>query len=121
MRTHPCGFVTEQLLGQAVTVAGWVHRRRDHGGVIFVDLRDREGIVQLVFNPDDAALFTGAEKLRNEFVVSVTGTVRSRPDGTVNSNLTTGRIEIVATKLELLNRLGSLHGAAGLAARWLSA
>ena len=108
MRTHPCGFVTEQLLGQTVTVAGWVHRRRDHGGVIFVDLRDREGIVQLVFNPDDAALFGGAEKLRNEFVVSVTGTVRARPEGTVNTHLGTGRIEVVATQLELLNRADPL-------------
>jgi aspartyl-tRNA synthetase len=104
MRTHYCGFVTEQLLGQTVTVAGWVHRRRDHGGVIFVDLRDREGLVQLVFNPDQPELFAGAEKLRNEFVVSVTGTVRDRPAGTVNTHLQTGRVEIVATALEVLNR-----------------
>ena len=100
MRTHYCGFVTEQLLGQTVTVAGWVHRRRDHGGVIFVDLRDREGLVQLVFNPDQAELFAGAERLRNEFVVSVTGTVRDRPAGTVNTHLNTGRVEIVATLLQ---------------------
>jgi len=104
MRTHHCGFVTEQLLGQTVTVAGWVHRRRDHGGVIFVDLRDREGLVQLVFNPDQPELFAGAERLRNEFVVSVTGTVRARPAGTVNTHLNTGRIEIVATALDVLNR-----------------
>jgi aspartyl-tRNA synthetase len=104
MRTHFCGQVNEQLVGQNVTVAGWVHRRRDHGGVIFVDLRDREGLVQLVFNPDAQELFAGAEKLRHEFVIRVTGTVRERPSGTVNPNLATGRIEILATALELLNR-----------------
>ena len=103
MRTHYCGFVNEQLLGQTVTVAGWVHRRRDHGGVIFVDLRDREGLLQLVFNPDQPELFAGAEKLRNEFVVSVTGTVRPRPAGTVNTHLSTGSVELVATALEVLN------------------
>jgi aspartyl-tRNA synthetase len=108
MRTHFCGQVNEQLIGQTVTVAGWVHRRRDHGGVIFVDLRDREGLVQLVFNPDAAELFASAEKLRNEFVIRVTGTVRERPAGTVNANLASGRIEVVATALELLNRADPL-------------
>ena len=104
MRSHYCGQVDERLIGQTVTVAGWVHRRRDHGGVIFVDLRDREGLVQIVFDPDREALFAEAEKLRNEFVVRVTGKVRERPAGTVNANLASGRIELLATELELLNR-----------------
>ena len=104
MRTHYCGQVSEQLTGQTVTVAGWVHRRRDHGGVIFVDLRDREGLVQIVFDPDSPALFAEAEKLRNEFVVRVTGVVRARPAGTVNANLASGKIEMLAREVELLNR-----------------
>jgi aspartyl-tRNA synthetase len=104
MRTHYCGQVNEQLLGSSVSVAGWVHRRRDHGGVIFVDLRDREGLVQIVFDPDRAELFREAEKLRNEFVVRVTGKVRERPAGTANANLASGRIELLAQELELLNR-----------------
>ena len=104
MRTHYCGQVSEQLIGQTVTVAGWVHRRRDHGGVIFVDLRDREGLVQIVFDPDSPALFAEAEKLRNEFVVRVTGVVRARPAGTVNANLASGKIEMLAREVELLNR-----------------
>jgi len=104
MRSHYCGQVNEQLISQSVSVAGWVHRRRDHGGVIFVDLRDREGLVQIVFHPDHAAVFQIAEKLRHEFVVRVRGLVRERPAGTVNPNLASGRIEIVAAELELLNR-----------------
>jgi aspartyl-tRNA synthetase len=104
MRSHYCGRVNEQLLGQQVTVAGWVHRRRDHGGVIFVDLRDREGLLQIVFDPGAATIFTEAERLRNEFVVRVTGRVRERPAGTVNPNLASGRVELVAQQLELLNR-----------------
>jgi aspartyl-tRNA synthetase len=104
MRSHYCGQVNEQLLGQEVTVAGWVHRRRDHGGVIFVDLRDREGLVQIVFDPGSAVVFGEAERLRNEFVVRVTGKVRERPPGTVNTNLASGRVELVARELELLNR-----------------
>jgi aspartyl-tRNA synthetase len=104
MRSHYCGQVNEQLVGQSVAVAGWVHRRRDHGGVIFVDLRDREGLVQIVFNPDAKHLFEVAEKLRHEFVVRVQGRVRERPAGTVNANLASGRIEIVADEVELLNR-----------------
>ncbi len=104
MRSHYCGQVNEQLVGQSVTVAGWVHRRRDHGGVIFVDLRDREGLVQIVFNPDAKAVFDTAERLRHEFVVRVQGRVRERPAGTVNANLASGRIEIVAAELALLNR-----------------
>jgi aspartyl-tRNA synthetase len=104
MRSHYCGQVNEKLLGQEVTVAGWVHRRRDHGGVIFVDLRDREGLLQIVFDPEAAAVFREAERLRNEFVVRVSGTVRARPEGTVNANLASGRAELVARELEVLNR-----------------
>ena len=104
MRTHYCGQINEQLLGQEVTVAGWVHRRRDHGGVIFVDLRDREGLVQIVLHPEQRELFATAEKLRNEFVVRARGPVQERPAGTVNANLASGSVEIVATELELLNR-----------------
>jgi aspartyl-tRNA synthetase len=104
MRSHYCGQVDDTLLGQEVTVAGWVHRRRDHGGVIFVDLRDREGLLQIVFDPDAAAVFREAERLRNEFVVRVTGTVRARPAGTVNPNLASGKVELLARELELLNR-----------------
>ena len=104
MRSHYCGQVNEKLLGQEVTVAGWVHRRRDHGGVIFVDLRDREGLLQIVFDPDAAAVFKEAERLRNEFVVRVTGKVRARPAGTVNTHLASGAVELLARELELLNR-----------------
>ena len=104
MRTHYCGQVDERLLGREVTVAGWVHRRRDHGGVIFVDLRDREGLLQIVFHPEVAHVFAEAERLRNEFVVSVTGTVRERPAGTVNAHLASGKVELVAARIELLNR-----------------
>jgi aspartyl-tRNA synthetase len=104
MRSHYCGTVDEKLLGQAVTVAGWVHRRRDHGGVIFVDLRDCAGLLQIVFHPDAAALFQDAERLRAEFVVRVRGLVRERPAGTVNANLASGKVELVAQELEVLNR-----------------
>ncbi|MBM4215954.1 MAG: aspartate--tRNA ligase [Gammaproteobacteria bacterium] len=104
MRTHYCGHVNETLIGSTVTVAGWVHRRRDHGGVIFVDLRDREGLVQIVCDPDAAEVFAEAEKLRNEFVVSITGLVRARPEGTTNANLASGKIEMLARRIELLNR-----------------
>jgi aspartyl-tRNA synthetase len=104
MRSHYCGQVDEQLLGQEITVAGWVHRRRDHGGVIFVDLRDRDGLLQIVFDPDAAAVFQDAERLRNEYVIRVRGQVRARPAGTVNANLASGRVELLARELELLNR-----------------
>src|SRR6516165_6289448 len=104
MRSHYCGRVNEQLIDQVVTVAGWVHRRRDHGGVIFVDLRDREGLLQIVFDPSAATVFGEAERLRNEFVVRVTGRVRERPAGTVNPHLPTGKVELLASELELLNR-----------------
>jgi aspartyl-tRNA synthetase len=104
MRSHYCGTVDEKLLGQTVTVAGWVHRRRDHGGVIFVDLRDCAGLLQIVFHPDAAALFQDAERLRAEFVVRVRGRVRERPAGTVNASLASGKVELVAEELEVLNR-----------------
>jgi aspartyl-tRNA synthetase len=104
MRSHYCGSVDEKLLGQTVTVAGWVHRRRDHGGVIFVDLRDCAGLLQIVFHPDAAALFQDAERLRAEFVVRVRGVVRERPAGTVNASLASGKVELVAQELEVLNR-----------------
>jgi aspartyl-tRNA synthetase len=104
MRTHYCGQVSEQLAGQEITVAGWVHRRRDHGGVIFVDLRDREGLLQIVFDPDDHALFSDAERLRGEFVIQVRGLVRPRPTGTANANLASGKVELLARALTVLNR-----------------
>src|SRR6186713_3058673 len=104
MRSHYAGQVSEQLGGQEVTVAGWVHRRRDHGGVIFVDLRDREGLLQVVFDPSAAALFAEAERLRNEWVIRVAGKLRPRPAGTANANLPSGQVELVATELEVLNR-----------------
>jgi aspartyl-tRNA synthetase len=104
MRSHYCGQVNEKLVGQEVTVAGWVHRRRDHGGVIFVDLRDREGLLQIVFDPDNQAQFSEAEKLRNEFVVTVRGLVRDRPAGTANANLASGKVELLARDLVTLNR-----------------
>jgi aspartyl-tRNA synthetase len=104
MRTHHCGQVGESLVGKVVTVAGWAHRRRDHGGVIFVDLRDREGLLQIVFNPDTPEVFAQAERVRNEFVLKVTGTVRPRPPGTVNPNLKSGKVELLCQSLEILNR-----------------
>ena len=104
MRSHYCGQVDERLIGQTLEVAGWVHRRRDHGGIIFIDLRDREGLLQVVFDPDSPALFREAERLRNEFVVRVKGRLRERPEGTVNAHLASGRVELLATELELLNR-----------------
>jgi aspartyl-tRNA synthetase len=104
MRTHYCGEVNERLVGSTLTVAGWVNRRRDHGGVIFVDLRDREGLLQVVFDPSAAALFAEAERLRNEWVIRVAGKLRSRPAGTANANLPSGQVELVAVELEVLNR-----------------
>ena len=102
-RTDYCGRIDRRHLGQTVTLMGWVHRRRDHGGVIFVDLRDREGLVQIVFNPDRVATFAAAESLRNEFVIRVTGLVRLRPEGGANPNLVSGEIEVLAHDMEILN------------------
>ncbi|ANB02434.1 aspartate--tRNA ligase [Ectothiorhodospira sp. BSL-9] len=103
MRSHYCGIVDESLLDQEVTLCGWVNRRRDHGGVIFVDLRDREGLVQVVFDPDRADVFATAERIRSEYVLKVTGRVRRRPEGTVNTDLRTGAIEVLGTGLTVLN------------------
>ncbi|MBX9612986.1 MAG: aspartate--tRNA ligase [Burkholderiales bacterium] len=103
MRSHYCGLVTETLLGQTVSLCGWVNRRRDHGGVIFVDLRDREGYVQVVCDPDRAEMFAVAEGLRNEFCVQVKGLVRARPEGTVNEGLKSGKIEVLCHELTVLN------------------
>jgi aspartyl-tRNA synthetase len=103
MRTHYCGDINATLTGEEVVVAGWVHRRRDHGGVIFIDLRDREGILQVVCDPDTAELFAQAERIRSEFVLSIKGKVRPRPEGTVNPNMSSGEIEVLATDLTILN------------------
>jgi aspartyl-tRNA synthetase len=104
MRTHYCGRVDQTLVGKSVTVAGWAQRRRDHGGVIFVDLRDREGLLQIVFDPDKPEVFAQAERVRNEFVLKVTGLVRARPPGTANANLKSGQVEVLCQELEILNR-----------------
>src|SRR4029079_10242669 len=101
-RTDYCGRIDRRYLGQSVTVMGWVHRRRDHGGVIFVDPRDREGVVQVVCDPDRAQTFAIAEKLRNEFCIAVTGRVRPRPEGTVHPKLRSGEIELLATSHEII-------------------
>jgi len=103
MRSEYCGLVSRSHLGQTVTLCGWVHRRRDHGGVIFVDLRDREGLVQIVCDPDTPQTFAVADRLRSEFVVQVTGRVRERPAGTVNANLVSGEIEVLAQDIAILN------------------
>ena len=103
MRTNYCGLIDRKYLGQTISICGWVHRRRDHGGVIFIDLRDREGLVQVVCDPDRAETFQIANSLRNEFVVRIEGKVRERPAGTVNSNLVSGEIEVLATGMEVLN------------------
>ena len=104
MRSHYCGQVDARSIGHTIDVAGWVHRRRDHGGIIFIDLRDREGLLQIVFDPDAAELFKNAERLRNEFVIRVKGRVRERPAGTVNPHLASGHVEVLAEELEVLNR-----------------
>ena len=103
MRTHYCGLVTDAQMGETVSLCGWVNRRRDHGGVIFIDLRDREGYVQVVCDPDRADMFAIAEDIRNEFCVRITGLVRARPDGTVNDQIKSGKIEVLCHELEVLN------------------
>ncbi|MFV1972697.1 MAG: aspartate--tRNA ligase [Thiohalobacterales bacterium] len=103
MRSLYCGELNESRLDQQVTVCGWVHRRRDHGGVIFVDLRDHQGLVQVVFDPDTPDIFSTAERIRNEFVLQVTGRVRNRPEGTINEDLPTGHVEILGLELIVLN------------------
>jgi len=104
MRSHYCGQVNESLIGKEASVAGWVHRRRDHGGVIFVDLRDREGLLQIVFDPDAKEIFADAERLRGEYCVRIRGLVRARPAGTANANLPSGQVEMLARELEILSR-----------------
>jgi aspartyl-tRNA synthetase len=103
MRTDYCGLIDKKFLGQTVTVKGWAHRRRDHGGVIFIDLRDREGLVQVVIDPDTPEAFQTADASRNEYVLAITGIVRERPAGTANANLISGEIEILAKQIEVLN------------------
>jgi aspartyl-tRNA synthetase len=103
MRTHYCGEVNQKHLEQQVTVYGWVHRRRDHGGVIFIDLRDREGLLQIIFDPDSPETFILGESVRSEYVLSIKGIVRARPEGTVNPNMATGEIEVLVTQAEVLN------------------
>ena len=102
MRSHYCGDVTEHYLQQQVEVCGWVHRRRDHGGVIFIDLRDRSGLLQVVFEPEQTEVFAQAEQLRSEFVIRAQGEVRERPEGQENHHLPTGKIEVVVKKLTIL-------------------
>ena len=104
MRTHYCGELNSGHIGQEIELCGWVHRRRDHGGVIFLDLRDRAGLAQIVFDPDRAESFAIADSVRNEFVIKITGKVRHRPEGTINSDLTTGEIEILGHAIEILNK-----------------
>ncbi|HUQ24788.1 MAG TPA: aspartate--tRNA ligase [Burkholderiales bacterium] len=103
MRTHYCGEISASLTGQSVTLCGWAHRRRDHGGVIFIDLRDREGLAQVVFNPDAGEAFRVAEKVRNEYVLRVKGVLRKRPEGSTNAELKSGEVELVAQEVEILN------------------
>ena len=103
MRSHYCGQVDDSLIGEQISVTGWVHRRRDHGGVIFVDLRDREGLLQVVFDPDTPDIFAEAERIRGEYVLAVKGLVRPRPEGTVNPNMPTGKVEVLAQELTTLN------------------
>ncbi len=103
MRTEYCGLLDKKYLGQVVTLYGWAHRRRDHGGVLFIDLRDREGMVQIVCDPDNQAMFSIGEQVRNEFVLKIIGKVRPRPEGAVNKNLISGEIEVVAKEIEILN------------------
>src|SRR5216117_1124150 len=108
MRTHYCGELSAALVDRSVTLCGWAHRRRDHGGVIFIDLRDREGLAQVVCDPDRAEAFQAAERVRNEFVLRVTGKVRRRPEGTVNPELRSGEVEVLAHEVEILNAAAPL-------------
>src|SRR5437660_1966256 len=108
MRTHYCGQLSAALVDRMVTLCGWAHRRREHGGVIFIDLRDREGLAQVVCDPDRPAAFGAAERVRNEYVLRVTGRVRRRPAGTVNPELRSGEIELLAHEVEILNPAAAL-------------
>lgn len=104
MRSHYCGELNESLIGQEIQLAGWVNRRRDHGGVIFIDLRDREGLAQIVFDPDSAESFEIAEHVRSEYVLGIKGLVRERPEGTINEDMPTGKVEVLVSEVEVLNR-----------------
>ena len=104
MRTHYCTEINEKTLKKSVTICGWVHNRRDHGGVIFLDIRDRTGLVQVVYEPEQKDTFAMAEKLRHEYVVMLHGVVRDRPKDMINTNITTGTVEILGGKLEILNQ-----------------
>ena len=108
MRSHLCGELNESLIGQTVTLCGWVHSRRDHGGVIFIDLRDRGGLAQIVFDPQQHAPFAIAEGVRAEYVLRVQGKVRARPAGTQNPHLHTGMVEVGAVEIEILNKSEAL-------------
>ena len=103
-RTHKCNQINNSLVGEEIAISGWIHRRRDHGGVIFFDIRDEDGLVQVVYNPDEVESFKVAESCRNEYVVYSKGLVRERPEGTKNDNLQSGDVEIVASDLEILNQ-----------------
>ena len=104
MRSHYCGQLDSSLLDQEIELYGWVHRRRDHGGVIFIDLRDREGLAQIVFDPDREEAFKIADSVRNEFVLKITGKVRKRPEGTINPDMPTGEVEVLGYTIEILNK-----------------
>ena len=104
MKKYHCQEITENLLNKEIRLSGWVSKRRDHGGIIFVDLRDYTGIVQLVFNPEDKELFLKAESIRSEFVIEVKGIVSDRLEGTINNDLITGKIEIIVSSLRILNK-----------------
>ena len=104
MRSHYCGQLDSTLLDQEIELNGWVHRRRDHGGVIFIDLRDREGLAQIVFDPDREEAFAIADSVRNEYVLKITGKVRKRPEGTINPDMPTGEVEVLGYTIEILNK-----------------
>ena len=108
MRSHYCGQVTAECIGRSVTICAWVNRRRDHGGVIFLDMRDRSGILQVVFNPDDKDMFARADRVRSEYVLRISGSVRERPEGMINESIETGRVELVAETMEVLNEAENL-------------
>ncbi|MFG1491800.1 OB-fold nucleic acid binding domain-containing protein, partial [Oceanospirillum sp. HFRX-1_2] len=103
MRSHYCGELNEAHIGEEVTLCGWVHRRRDHGGVIFLDLRDRDGLTQVVVDPDTVEAFATADKSRSEYVLQIKGLVRARPEGTTNANMPTGMIEVLGKEVNVLN------------------
>ena len=104
MRSHYCGEITSKNLNEEITICGWIHKRRDHGGVIFLDVRDIKGICQAVINPDNSESFAIAESLRNEYVVQITGVVKARLEGTINKNMTTGEVELESKDIKILSK-----------------